>query len=647
MLKFMRRNAQAPWVRATFLIIVLVFIFWGIGAGVGVMSDRSDAVAKVNADTISPKRYQRTIDNLERMYRELYKQNVPPDLIKSLDLKSKAIDQLVRVTLMRQEAERIGLQVSDTELAESIQGIAAFQDSGVFTKERYLDVLRANNIQAGEFEEAQREEVLLRKMEDIIGAGVQVSDAELREQYHLDNDKVNLAFARVKAADFAGQVQVADADLQAYYDAHKEEFRVPERARIEVLQYAASAFEGQATVADADVQAYYDNHREQYDKPEEVQARHILFNLSPGASDDEKNKVRQQANDVLAKAKGGEDFAALAKQYSQDEGSKTKGGDLGFFKRGQMTPSFEEAAFALQPGAISELVESPFGIHIIKVEAKHAAETQTLDQVRPQILETLKKERARELAAERARADHDKAVQGQSLADIGAAAGLAVIDPPPFGRTDVIVGIGRQQQIIEPTFAGAAGDVPDVVDSPTGAYLFRIVEKFPTHVPELADVRGDVEAALRKHKTEELAKAKADTLLAQLKESNDLSRVAAANGLTIDETGFFTRTGTYVPKLGAQPELKQEAFHLTKEHPAAGAVYQATGDAVLAALKDVEPADDAKFAEQKDSLRQQATERRRAMVSEQFVNYLKTKARIEINQDFLAADASAVPRRRR
>ncbi|HVN87460.1 MAG TPA: SurA N-terminal domain-containing protein [Candidatus Binatia bacterium] len=647
MLKFMRRNAQAPWVRATFVAIVLVFIFWGIGAGVGVMGDRSDVVAKVNRDTISPARFRRTVDNLERMYRELYKQNMPPDLLKTLDLRSKAVDQLIRVTLLRQEAERLGLEVGDTELVESIQSVPAFQDGGIFTKERYLAVLRANNLQAGEFEEAQREELLIRKMEDVIGAGVQVSDAELREQYHFDNDKVNLAFARVKAADFTGQVQITDAEVQAYYDAHKEDFRVPERARIEALQYQPSAFEAKVTIDDAAVQAYYDDHREQYDKPEEVQARHILFNLSPAATEAEKSKARQQASEVLAKAKAGEDFAALAKQYSQDEGTKAKGGDLGFFKRGQMTQTFEDAAFALQPGSISELVESPFGIHIIKVEGKHAAETQTLEQVRPQIVDTLKKERAKDLVGEQARSDHDKALQGQSFADIGAASGLALITPPPFGRSDVIAGIGRQAQITDAAFAGTAGDVPDPVESATGSYLFRIVEKLPTRIPDLTEIRGDVEAAYRKNKSQELAKAKAESLIAPLKEQNDLAKVAGASGLTLDETGGFTRAGAYVPKLGSQPDLKKLAFQLTKEHPVVAGVYDASGDSVLVALKDTEPADDAKFEEQKSSLRQQTIERRRGMVSDQFVNYLKTKARIEINQDFLVADGGPLPRRRR
>jgi peptidyl-prolyl cis-trans isomerase D len=644
MLRFMRKNAQAPWVRVTFLAIVIVFIFWGIGV---VRGERAETVARVNGEIIEPTQYQRMYLNMERLYRQIYKDKVPPDLFKTLDLKGRAMDQLIRVSLLQQEAHRIGLRVGDAELAESIQAVPAFQDGGVFNRQRYFAVLRSNNIPVGEFEESQREDLLIRKMDDIIAAGVQVTDAELRDQYHLDNDKVTLAFVRVKASDFADQVHPTDADLQAYYDAHKENFRVPEQVRIEVLQYPPANFESKVKITDADIQDYYDIHTDQYEKPEEIRARHILFRLDPNASEQEKVKVREKAQQVLAKAKSGTDFAELAKQYSEDS-TASNGGDLGFFKRGQMVPSFEKAAFSLEPGQISDLVESPFGIHIIKVEAKHAAETKTLDQVRPEIVETLKKERARNLGDERANADRDKAIAGEPLSKLAQEAGIQLETPAPFGRDDVIVGVGRQDQINKAAFAGGVGDVPDVVDTPDGSYLFRIAEKLPTHIPEFAQVRHDVDAAYRKQKTQEMAKAKADELLASLKQQGNMDAFAVAHQLTVEETTPFTRPGDYIPKLGTQADLKKAAFRLTKEHPIADSAFEVNGDAVLAALKEFEPADEAKFEQQKDTLRQQALDHRRTSVQEQFLNYLKSRAKIQINQDFLAnvSDTGAVPRRR-
>jgi peptidyl-prolyl cis-trans isomerase D len=649
-LKFLRKNKRATWIRGTFAAIVLVFIFWGIGAGVGMMGERGDFAARVNDEEIDALRVARTYANMERMYRQIYKENLPPDLFKTLDLRSKAVDQLIRIALLRQEAERIGLQVGDAELAASIQGIPQFQSGGLFTKENYLATLRANQIPVGEFEDAQREELLVRKLDDVIGAGVHVTDAELREQFHLENDKVNLDFVRVKAADFADQVQPSDTDLQTYFDAHQEEFRIPERVRIEFLAYRPTHFQEQVPVSDTDVQDYYDLHRDEFAKPEEVQARHILFELSESAADDEKAKVRAQAQEVLAKAKAGEDFAALATQHSQDPGSKDKGGDLGFFTRGQMVPPFEEAAFTLEPGAISDLVESTFGLHIIKVEAKHAAETPTVEQVRPQIVDAIKQARAKDVAAERAGADRDQVVTGKAtLESAGQAAGIAVEKPEPFARTELIAGIGREMKVIDAAFAASPDTVADVIETPTAFYVVRVVEKLPSRIPELGEARDDVVKAYRKQQSEALAKKKAEDLLEPLKQQGNLAAFASANQLTVEETGGFTRPGNFIPKLGTQPDLKTEAFKLAQEHPIAPAVYNANGDAVLIALKAIEPADDSQFAQQKDTLRQQAVERRKSAVSEQFLNELKKQARIEINPDVVASigEGGTVPRSRR
>jgi peptidyl-prolyl cis-trans isomerase D len=644
-LKFMRRNAQSMVVRFVFVAIVVVFVFWGVGV---VGDERGEMVASVDGEVIDPVQFDRTYVGLERSYRQIYKDEMPPELYRSLDLKGKALDQLIRVSLFRQEARRLGLQVSDAEVAESIQSLPVFQDGGLFTKERYLAVLRANAIAVSEFEEAQRDELLVRKMEDIIGAGAVVSDAELRELFHLDSDRIDLQFARIKASQFTDQVVPTDDDLQAHYEAHKEQFRVSERVRIEYVRYGPDAFLDQVSPSDAEIQDYYDTHREQYEKPEEVQARHILFRVNPEASEDEKNGTRQIAQEVLAKAQAGEDFAALAEQHSQDEGSAARGGDLGLFKRGQMVPPFEQAAFALEPGAVSDLVESPFGLHIIKVEAKHPAETRTVDQVRSEIVGAIKQERGREIASDRAIADRDRAQGNLPLAEIARESGLGVLSPEPFTLSEPIEGIGREPKLNEAAFAASPGQIPDVVQTTDAHYVFRLVERIPSRIPDLSEVRAAVEQAFRKQRSEELAKGRAEALLPQLQQQRDLAALAAANGLVLEESGPFTRTGTYVPKLGAQPDLKKVAFQLTPENPVASGVYQSQGDAILAVLKESLPADDAKFEEQKETLRQQALARRQGTVNEQFLNRLKAKARIELNPKFLAnvSDTGYVPPRR-
>jgi peptidyl-prolyl cis-trans isomerase D len=640
-LKFIRRNAEAAWVKFMFLAIVIVFIFWGMGGIVG--GDRAQFVVRVNQDAIPPAEFTRAYNNLLRLYQSVYKDNFKPEMVKSLDLKDRAVDELIRANLMRQEAQRLGLAVDDTEVRNAIAELPAFQEDGRFNKQLYLRVLRANRISPGEFEDSQQEQLLVKKLQDLIMAGVHVSEAEVLDRYRIDNEKVNLRFIKLDAASFMPEVQLTDQDVQAYYDKNRETFREPDRVRIEYVLYTPDKFAGEAQVSDAEVQQYYDEHIAEYEKPEQVQARHILFRYPPKATAEDKARVRAHAEEVLAKVKAGEDFAALAKQYS-DDSSAAQGGDLGTFTRGKMVPSFERAAFALAPGETSDLVESPFGLHIIKVESKEAARTQPLDEVRTQIVDKLKQQKARELARTRAEADRAKVAGGEALANVAQAAGLSVETPAPFAQTDVIAGLGRSPALSAAAFAAAAGEVGPVVDAPNGPIVFRVAEKLAAHVPDLSAIRDRVETAVRNERAQTLAKSAADTMLSELQKTPDIDAVAKAHSAElhnakVEETGGFLRQAASIPNLGVAPELEKAAFQLTPEKPVAPAVYNVAGSSVVAVLKERIPADEEKFKSEKDSLVKQAEDRRKSQVMEQFLNYLKAHAAIQINDEYLASVA--------
>jgi peptidyl-prolyl cis-trans isomerase D len=635
-LKFIRRNASAAWVKFIFIAIVVVFVFWGMGGLVG--ERKAQFVARVNQDAIAPADFYRAYNNLLRLYQDIYKDSFKPELMKALDLKGKALDQLIRVHLMRQEARRLGLNVSDAEVREAIARVPAFQQNGTFSKELYLRVLRANRLTPSDFEESKEEELLVDKLQNLVLGGVHVSEAEVHDRYRLDSEQLNLRFLKFDTATFAPQVELTDQDLQAYFDKNRETFREPEKIRIEYVLYEADKFAGQAQVSDAEVKGYYDERAAEYEKPEEVHARHVLFRLAPEPTADEKAKVRTRAEEVLAQLKAGADFATLAKQDSEDA-SAAQGGDLGSFPRGKMVPPFEQAAFSLAPGEISDLVESEFGFHIIKVEGKEPARTQTLDEVRPQVIAALTQEKAHALASDRADAARARVVGGETLGAVAEADGLSVASPPPFAQNDMISGIGRNADVTKAAFGAAAGDVGPVIDTPTGFVLFRVAERLPSHVPELATIRDRVEIAARNERAAALAKSTAEDVLAELQKNPDLDAAAKAHKVTIEETGAFPRSATSVPKIGASPDLKKEAFQLTPEKPVAPAVYPVLGGSVVAVLKERIPADEEKFNSEKDTLMKQAEDRAKSEVIEQFFNALIARASIERNDDFLAAVA--------
>jgi peptidyl-prolyl cis-trans isomerase D len=645
-LKFIRRNAEAAWVKFMFVAIVVVFIFWGMGGIVG--GEKAQFVVRINNEAIPPAEFIRVYNNMLRMYQDVYKDNFKPEMAKALGLKNRTVDALIRASLTRQEAKRIGLSVDDAEVRDAIASLPAFQQDGRFDKELYLRVLRASQISPGEFEDSEQEDLLVKKLQDLILAGVHVSEAEVLDRYRIDHEQVNLRFIKLDSASFIPQVQLTDQDVQAYYDKHRDTFREPDRARIEYVLYPPDKFAGEAQVSDAEVQKYYDEHAAEYEKPEQVHARHILFRFAPGATAEDKAKVRQRAEEVLAKVKAGEDFAALAKQYSEDA-SAAQGGDLGSFTRGKMVAPFERAAFSLAPGETSDLVESPFGLHIIKVDSKESAHTQTLEEVRAQIADKLKQEKARDLARVHADADRAKVTSGEKLADVAQASGLSVATPAPFARTDVIAGLGRNPELGTAAFAAAAGEVGAVIDTPNGSIVFRVVEKLPAHVPELSAIRDRVETAVRNERAQALAKTAAEAMLAELQKTPDIDAVAKtsdakadtakAHDAKVEETGSFTRQATSIPNLGVAPELKKAAFQLTPEKPVAPAVYNVAGSSVVAVLKERIPADAEKFQTGKANLIKQAEERRKEQAMEQFVNYLKAHASIQVSDDYLASVA--------
>ena len=639
MLNVIRRNAQAAWVKIMFVAIVVVFIFWGMGS---VFQDESVAVAaRVNDQVIEPTTFSRAYSNMLRVYQDLYKDNFRPELLQALDLKGRVMDQLIRLRLLAQEADRLGLEVTDAELRDTIAKVPAFQQGGRFNKEAYVRTLRANNYTPGAFEDAQRLELLARKLEDLVGAGVHASEAAVRDRFHFDNDKVDLRYLKFDAPDFMQQVTLTDADLQAYYDKQQDRFREPDRVSVELVLYTPEAFSSTVQLGDADVQQYYDTHQSEFATPEQVQARHILIKVEPDATDEVRAQARKRAEDVLQQVKGSADFAALARQFSEDS-SAADGGDLGFFERGRMVKPFEDAAFSLTPGTTSDLVESPFGFHIIKVEAKTEPRTKPLDEVRGQVVTALTTDKARAQARAAAEADRTQAAGGAPLAPLAQARGLRVATPSPFARGDAVEPVGSNPDFAQAVFATAKAGVGPVVDSPGGAVVFRVVDLFPAHVPPLAEIHDRVDTALRTERATELAKAKAQALLPAVQQ-NGIDAVAKAEQRTVSETGPFARPGAYIPNIGNATDLKQAAFRLTPDKPVAPAVYSVAGSSVIAALKELVPAREEDFATQKAQLMRAAEDGDKRFAQDEFVNGLKARATIDINQDFLASVAGDMP----
>lgn len=625
MLNAMRKSANSAVLKVLFGAIVLVFLFWGVGS---MRADKMAVAARVNDQVVTQRQFDDAYRRMSAMYQRAGAPAPPAEL-----LRTQALGQLVDSELLVQEADRLGLIVDEVELRNSIAAVPDFQTDGVFDKDRYVQLLQQNGYKPSDFEELERRRLLTGKVQELIGSGVHVSDEQLADRFRYENERLNLRFVRIPAAPLESQVTLSEEDVQKYFADNQEKYREPERVRIKLVEFRPQDFAAEVTPSDAEVQAYYDAHLEEYRRPEEVRARHILFKLAPDAADAEKTKARQQADAVLAQAKGGADFADLAKQHSQDS-TASNGGDLGKFGRGLMAPAFETAAFALEPGQISEVVETPFGLHIIKLEEKLPEHIEPIEAVRAAIVSTLQLQQARRAALEKVEAAHEQLLDGEDMATIAAGAGLTVQTPPPFSRTEPIAGLGPRPELVAEAFETAAGEVGEIVTDPNGYIVFAVEELVPSRIPELAAVRPKVEADLRRQRASEAAKKRAEALLTALREQPDLDALAQREQLTVEESKEVGRFGAYVPNLGSAQALKDAAFRLTPEAPVAPAVYDASGDAVIAVLAAKVPPDDSRFDSEKTALRQRAQQRAEVAAVQRFLEQLKAKAEILYGEGF-------------
>jgi len=628
-LKFIRSNKAAGWIKVIFGAIVLVFIFWGVGVGVG--GEQFQMVAEVNGETVDQMQFERAHRNLTQFYRQVYKDNL--ELLDTIDLRSQTVDQLVRVVLLRQEAERLGLGVADSEVRDTIAADPSFQIDGLFDKDRYLRVLRLNKLTPAQYENSQREQILVDKLTNLVSGGVRASEAEVRTDFMLQNEKVKLSYIALATDDFTEGVEVTDEEAKTHFDANAESFREPERVRLGYVLYVPSRFTDQVEVTDEEIQKYYDDNKTEFDQPETVQARHLLLRVASAATDDEKAAVRGRAEAVLARLQGGEDFAALAREVSEDESNAPQGGDLGFFPRGRMVPSFEEAAFSVEPGGISSIVETQFGLHILKVEAKRPAGTSPLEEVRAQIVAKLADPAARELAEKAANAAQEKANAGTALAEVATADGLPVQTSAPVGVAETIPGVRGSSALITAAMAVDAGKIGPVTFTADGYIVFRVEEKIAAHVPAFDAAAEAVRTAVRAEKALDVAQKRGEELHAQLAESS-LADVAAAAGKTVQETGPFGRQGPWIAGLGVSPELKEAAFELTSEAPVAPAAYTVGEQVVIAVLGERLPPADAEFEAQKEQVVDAIEARRRNEVMTALLAELRKQSSITMGRGF-------------
>ena len=619
-----RMRQHKGWLKWSLALVCLAFVIFYIPDFLTTTPGAapSDLVASVEGRPITSTEFRRIYYQQVQSYQLAYGADLDEQLLRQLGIDRQILQELIDEEAAVVEAERLDLTVSDVEVRERILSLPGLQDNGVFIgEEQYRLLLRSQipSMTPAQFEENMRQSILLDKLRAVVTAWIEVSDDELHEQYRLRNEKVKLDI-----------VMFGEEDVAAHLEANADDYQIPEKRQIDYLSIDAEALRPGIVVPDTDIAQYYADNQTQYSTPEQVRARHILFETD-GKDEVE---VRLQAEAVLADAKAGADFAALAEEHSEDASSASLGGDLDYFSRGQMVPEFEAVAFSLEPGTITdELVQTQYGFHIINVIDTREAQTRPLDEVRDQIADQLQWERAQSRADALAEQLAGEVATPEDLARVAGEQGLSVQTSNYFARNEAIDGLGLAAGVAAAAFSFEQGEVGGPLRTPTGHVFLTVVDEQDSYAPELDEVRDHVESDLIDLRAREAAERRAAVVTPTLQSADDFAEAAEAAGLATTTTDLVVR-GTALPGLGTLAELEDVAFSLDVGETSDAL---ATNDAVavIHVVEREEITEDG-FAIARDNLRTELLLDRQGRFFSAYMTKAKESMEIDINLQTLA-----------
>src|SRR5215471_2489263 len=448
------------------------------GPGTGAGADASDVVARVGNQTVS-------LADVRQQLSDIQRRNQVPKALEGLYAR-QILNQLVFTKEIEFEAQRLGIKITNEEIADRVKQFlpAAFNgDTPVGMDQYATQVQQRFQMPVPMFENLVRQGLLEEKFRRLVTDGVSIGPHELEEQFRYQNEKVKLDYALIKPEDLESKITLDDAAIKAYYEQNRSRYTVPEKRIVEYGLLDQEKFRQNVQVSEDELKVKYMQNIQDYQVPNRFHAEHILF-MTVGKTDAEVDEIKKKAEDVLKQVKKGAKFDELAKKYSEDPGSKDKGGDLGWLVQGQTVPEFEKAAFSLQPGQVSDLVKTQYGFHIIKVLEKETAHTKSLDEVKLPILTQLRLNKAQE--EENRVSDQISAEIRKSsktpLTDLASLFHLQVAETRPVAATDPLLEFGTNSKgVMDAIFQLRQGEVSQPIRTDRGYVVLSLKQIVPAH----------------------------------------------------------------------------------------------------------------------------------------------------------------------
>jgi peptidyl-prolyl cis-trans isomerase D len=618
-------NRQQLFTRILLGAVVLVLaggmLLYLVPSMPGTGEASTDTVAKVGDETVSMAEVRQQLSEIEQ-------RNSVPKQLESLYVR-QILNNLVFQKEMEYEAKRLGLRVSDQERADRIRQFlpTAYNGDTFVGLDRYSQEVQGRfQMTVPVFEELIRQGLLQEKFRKLVTDGISISDADLQQEFRFKNEKVKLDYVLIKPEDLEAKIVPDEAEIKAAYEKNRANYQVPEKRVVRYALLDVNQLRQNAQVSDDELKAQYQQDIQQYQVPNRVHVQHILL-MTVGKTDAEIAEIKKKADDVLQQAKKGAKFDDLAKKYSEDPGTKDKGGDLGWITQGQTVPEFEKVAFSEPKGSISDLVKTQYGFHIIKVLDKETAHTKSFDEVKDAIRAPMVLAKADKQAAQMA--DSLSAAIRQSnktsLDELAKQFHLAVGETRPVSSADQLLELGNSKEVKDAAFGQRSGDVSLPIHTDRGYVILSVKNVQPAHLGTLGEVRDRISADLKQQKANQLARQKADDLDKHLKAGEKFDMAAKTLGLEPKASDPIARNGS-IPGAASGKQL-DSAFGM-KPGDVAPPLNLGSNWMVYRVAEKQEP-NPSDFDKQKKELTEQALQAKRSMAFEAFRTALEARLKAE------------------
>jgi peptidyl-prolyl cis-trans isomerase D len=554
MLDIIRQHSQSWGVKLLFGLIVLVFVFWGVGS---FTNNSANILAKVNDRTIT---IQDFLQEYEKRLETLRQQrpNLTSEDIRAMQFKKQVFDAMINQELILQLAQKEGITVSDVELRDAIMHMPVFlNEAQQFDKDRYQSLLQANRMTPAQFEAGFAQDLKTRKVQEYLTLAGTVSEQEARDFFLFAREQARMDYILFDQNEYLDQVKPSEEQITAYYNAHKDDFAIPAKIKIDYLRLTPETLAPREDVDETAIADYYASHPGEFMQEEQIKARHILIKVDENAPAKEVARAKKKIEDIRARYDKGTPFAQLAATYSQGP-SRVQGGDLGWFPRGRMVPAFEEAAFALKKGEVSQPVKTAFGFHLIQVEDRKPAGKSPLETVHDDIRVKLAQEQAADSIQDVLDQALELIITGEDLDQVSETLGIDVQTTDFFTQATGPTGLKLSDEAVGTLFGlmqDETTQAPILLED--GYLLAKKVAEEPAHTLELDKAKPRIIAALKQEGAKAIALEKAKQALADL-----LAHPHKDMGHKVQTSESFGRQG-FIPGLGMNPELVEKVFATT------------------------------------------------------------------------------------